>query len=82
MRTFHVPLPDELHEGLRTEAAASNRPATEIVREALAGWLLERKQRRLAEEIERYAIAEAGSQDLDPELERASVEHLFAADSP
>ncbi len=83
MRTFHVPLPDELHDGLRREAAADDRPATEIVREALAAWLGAREQRRLAEEIERYAIAEAGGAfDLDADLEAASIEHLLAAQEP
>ncbi len=82
VRTFHVPLPDNLHDGLRREAAADDRPATEIVREALAAWLVERERLRLAEAIERYAAAEAGSAyDVDPDLEAASVEHLFAADS-
>ena len=82
MHTFHVPLPNDLHDGLRREAAADDRPATEIVREALAAWLQERRRRRLAEQIERYAAAEAGGvYDLDPEIEAASVEHLLAADN-
>jgi hypothetical protein len=53
------------------------------VREALEVWLQKRERRRLAEEIERYATAEAGGvYDLDREIEAASVEHLLAAEDP
>jgi len=83
MHTFHVPLPDELHDRLRREAAADERPATEIVREALTAWLQQRQRKRLNEEIAHYALAEAGGvYDLDPDLEAASVEHLLAAEKP
>ncbi len=81
MRTFHVPLPEALHDALRREATADDRPATEIVREALAAWLQQRHRQRLADEIERYACAEAGgTYDLDADLEDATLEHLLAAD--
>ena len=35
MRTFHLPLPEPLHEALKAEAREALRPATELVREAL-----------------------------------------------
>jgi hypothetical protein len=82
VRTFHLPLPVELHEDLRREAIVLGRPATEIVREALSQWLDARRRARIAEEIRSYAMAEAGGPfDLDPDLEDASLEHLLAADS-
>lgn len=82
MRTFHLPLPDDLHDALRREATADRRPATELVRDALAGWLQARHRERVADDIHRFALAEAGSDfDLDPDLERAGVEHLLAGDS-
>lgn len=82
MHTFHLPLSKELHEALRAEAAATRRPATEIVRESLERWLIQRKRERLAEEIRAYAEAVAGTgQDLDEALEDASVELLVAQDT-
>lgn len=79
MRTFHLPLPPALYEELRAEADSADRPATEIVREALERWLTQRRRERLAEEIRAYATAEAGGDaDLDPALERASLELLVA----
>lgn len=82
MRTFHLPLPDDLHEALRREAAAGQRPATEVARDALVAWLQARQRERVAHEIHRFALDEAGTDfDLDPELEQAGVEHLLAGDS-
>jgi hypothetical protein len=82
MRTFHLPLPDELHEELRREATADHRPATELVRDALIGWLQARRRARVAEEIRRFALAEAGSDlDIDADVERAGVDHLLDAAS-
>lgn len=81
LRTFHLPLPDELHDALREEASAEHRPATEVVREALTGFIQARRRQRLAEEIERFAVAEAGTElDLDSDLEAAGVDHLLAAE--
>lgn len=78
MRTFHLPLPDDLHEALRREATADHRPATEVARDALTGWLQARHRKRVADEIRRFALAEAGSDlDIDAELERAGVDHLL-----
>ena len=77
MRTFHLPLSDDLHNALRLEATAAHRPATELVRDALAAWLEARRRQRIDEELERYARAEAGGpMDLDAELEAAGVELL------
>ena len=82
MRTFHLPLPDDLHEALRREATADHRPATEIARDALAGWLQARQRERVAREIHRFALDHAGTDlDIDPELEQAGVEHLLAGDA-
>lgn len=83
MRTFHLPLPDHLHDALRAEAADERRPATEILREALEGWLAARRRERLDAEIEAYAREMAGTDhDLDPDLEAAAVEALLAGDGP
>lgn len=82
MRTFHVPLPEPLHEALRAEAREALRPATEIVRVALEEWLAARRRERIAEQIRAYAEAEAGGdQDLDPALERASLALLLDEES-
>jgi predicted transcriptional regulator len=81
VRTFHLPLSDELHDALREEAAAERRPATDVVRDALSRWIQAQRRQRLADEIQRFAVAEAGTAlDLDAELEAASVATLIAAD--
>ena len=77
MPTFHLPLTDHLHDALRVEARAQHRPATEIVREALESLLAARQRQRLADQIQAYASAVAGSpDDLDPTLEAAGLEAL------
>ena len=76
-RNFHLPLPEELRERLRLEAARSGRPATALAREAIESWLAERRRVQLHQSIADYASRFAGSAlDLDAELEAASVEHL------
>lgn len=82
MRTFHLPLPDDLHEALRREATADHRPATEVARDAIAGWLHARQRERVAKEIHRFAMDFAGTElDIDTVLEQAGVEHLLAGDA-
>ena len=82
MRTFHLPMSDEMHEALRAEAAAARRPATEILRDALTTWLDLQRRRRLADDIEAYAEAQSGTAlDLDRDLEAAGVEHLLAQEN-
>lgn len=83
MRTFHLPLPEELHDALRAEAVADHRPATEIVRQALERWIAERRRQRLDQEIQSYAEAMAGTRfDLDEDLERAGIEVILANEQP
>ena len=81
MRTFHLPLSDEMYDALRDEAAAEHRPATEVVRDALSRGIQAQRRQRLADEIRLFAEAEAGTAlDLDTELEAASIASLIAAD--
>lgn len=76
-RNLHVPLPRPLYSRLRAEAERSNRPATEIAREAIDYWLAAQQRRLVHEQIRQYAVEAAGSgADLDEELEAAAVEHL------
>jgi predicted transcriptional regulator len=82
MRTFHLPLPEDLHDALRAEANEQRRPATEILRQALESWIAVRRRERLAAQIQTYAEAMAGTLlDLDPELEEAGVEHLLEGEA-
>ena len=74
-------LPDDLHDALRREATAERRPATELVREALTGWVAARQRARVAEDIRRFALAHGGS-ELDLALEQAGVDHLVVGVSP
>jgi hypothetical protein len=62
---------------LREEAQRLHRPATQIARHAIEGWLQDRRRGLLHEAIRAYAEAQAGSQaDLDADLEAAATEHL------
>jgi predicted transcriptional regulator len=77
VRNFHLPLPEPLYRRLQDVAARANRPATAVARYAIDSWL--RQQRRVAvrEAIAAYAAGAAGSrEDLDPDLEAASLEAL------
>ena len=66
----------------RREATADHRPATEVARDALAGWLQARQRERVAKEIHRFALDFAGTElDIDPDLEQAGVDHLLAGDA-
>lgn len=78
MRNFHVPLPDHAHSELREFALRARIPATTLAREAIEAWLREAKRRQRDAEITKYAEEMAGTtQDLDPALEAAGVEHLL-----
>ena len=77
MKNLHVPLPEELHQGLRAESKRVRRPATALARQAIESWLDE--QRKLARHREIAAFAEQHADtdlDLDSDLEQASLEHL------
>ncbi len=77
VKNFHVPLPQAVYDALREEAAALHRPATVVAREAIESWLRERKRAAVREAIATYALKHAGTAaDLDPSLERASLELL------
>ena len=81
-KNFHVPLPQQVYDAVREEAALLGRPATVVVREAIQAWLRERKRAGVREAIATYALAHAGSvADLDPALERASLDLLRARKS-
>jgi predicted transcriptional regulator len=76
-RNLHVPLPESLDRRLRLEAERSRRPATELAREAIDRWLVERQRVAVHDGIAVYAAARAGTtDDLDPMLEAAAIEHL------
>jgi hypothetical protein len=79
IKNFHVPLPQQVYDALREEAAVLGRPATVVARDAIEAWLRERKRAGVREAIATYAVAHAGSvADLDPALERASLDLLRA----
>lgn len=80
MKNLHVPLPQPLYRRLRAEAKRANRPATALAREAIDLWLAEQYRASVHDEIASYARNVAGtSDDLDPDLEAASVEHVVDA---
>ena len=75
VKNFHVPLPADVYAALREQAAALERPATAIAREAIEAWLREQQRASVQEAIATYAAKHAGTTaDLDPALEAASLE--------
>ena len=69
------------HEELRDASAALDRPATEIVREALTVRLYGYRRRRCLDDVQAWAQRHAGTvYDLDTELEAAAAVHLLAAE--
>ena len=79
---FHVPLSDKLSRELRAEAKREGRPATELAREAIERLVEDRKREALHREIAAYARAVAGTpEDLDSELEAASIDHLHDSEN-
>lgn len=75
VRNFHLPLPEQIYQALREEAATVGRPATVLAREAIEAWLHERRKTVLREAIAAYAAEHAGTPvDLDPALEAAGLE--------
>ena len=80
LRNFHLPLPDDVYQALRDEAAAVKQPATVIARQAIESWLRERKRAAVREAIAAYAAEHAGtSADLDAELEATGLQMLRPA---
>lgn len=75
VKNFHLPLREDVYEALRQEAAVLRKPATAVAREAIEAWLRERRRTAVHEAIAAYASRQAGTlADLDPSLERASLE--------
>lgn len=81
MKNLHVPLPDPTYRQLRIEAQRTNRPATEIAREAIDRWLAEQRRLLIHESVMEYALDLAGSPaDFDEQLEAAGIASLLAMD--
>jgi hypothetical protein len=79
IRNFHLPLPETVYEALRHEAAQLRKPATVVARDVIEAWLQDRRRAVMREAIATYAVKHAGSTaDLDPALEKASLEVLRA----
>jgi predicted DNA-binding protein len=77
IHNFHIPLPEQLYTRLREAAKRQHRPATQMAKQAVEYWLEEQEKLLLHEEIASYAAHAAGSvEDLDTQLEAASLEHL------
>src|SRR5512138_2460433 len=77
VKNFHLPLPDDTYEHLRSEAERSKVPATAIAREAIDFWLRQQLRKGRHDAIAAYAAEMAGTVlDLDASLEAAGIEHL------
>ncbi|HXK04868.1 MAG TPA: hypothetical protein VMS37_20870 [Verrucomicrobiae bacterium] len=77
MRNFHLPLPNETYDQLRSVAERSGMPATALAREAIDLWLRQQLRKARHDAIAAFAQEAAGTRlDLDPELEAAGLDHL------
>lgn len=73
-RNFHVPLPEALYLRLQKEAEERAIPATQLARKAIEAWLKARERMQIAEDIQAYAVAVAGTdEDLDREMQAAAL---------
>jgi hypothetical protein len=76
-RNFHLPLPEELYDELRSCAREADQPATRFAQELMRAGLDDWRRARRRQQIAAYARQVAGSsEDLDPELEHAGVQEL------
>jgi hypothetical protein len=83
LRNFHLPLPETLYQRLRDAAERTNQPATSLARYAIDAWLREHRRTLVREAVARYAAEAAGTpEDLDTDLERASLETWKGLDRP
>ena len=83
VRNFHLPLPEPLYQRLRDAAERTNQPATTLARYAIDSWLREHRRTLVREAVARYAADAAGSrEDLDEDLEAASLEMWAQLDRP
>jgi len=77
-RNFHLPLPEDIYNDLRTESRRTKQPATRIARQAIENWLKNRRRAELHASIASYAEKHAGSDaDIDEDLEEIATEHLI-----
>jgi hypothetical protein len=77
VKNFHVPLPDDIYERLRTAAERAQMPATSLARDAIDFWLRQQLRRQRDEAIAAFAAEAAGTPlDLDSTLEAAGIDHL------
>jgi hypothetical protein len=75
LHNFHVPLPKDVYQALRTEAEQSKQPATTLAREAIESWLRERERQARRQAVAAYAKEVAGTKDdFDKDLEASSLE--------
>jgi len=76
-KNFHLPLPEEFYNELRSAAREVDQPATRFAQELMRAGLDDWRRARRRREIAAYARQVAGSSaDFDPELERAGIQAL------
>ena len=78
MKHIYLPLTEDVHAALITEAQRRGQPATTLAREAIERMILDARRQATEMELDAYILAEAGgTHDLDEGLEAAGVEHLL-----
>lgn len=78
MKNFHLPLPEQTYDQLRSASERTHVPATILARQAIDLWLLHELRKVRHDAIAAYAAEMAGmTLDLDRDLEAAGIEHLL-----
>jgi hypothetical protein len=81
-KKIHLPLPVDLHAELMEQAERLGTPATVLARQAVAEWVIQKKQEQITEELRAYVSEMAGTGiDLDADLEAAGIESWLKYDS-
>jgi hypothetical protein len=81
MKNFHLPLPNQVYDELKSEAQRSRMPATSMARLAIQSWLAARKKTARKQAIAAYAAGMAGTAfDLDRALEAATIDLLIESE--
>ena len=61
MKSFHLPLPEEVYIDLTSEAERMKQPATSIAREAIESWLKQRRKLTRHQMIAEFAAELIGA---------------------
>jgi hypothetical protein len=81
-RNFHLPLPADTYDELRSASEEMSQPATQLVRSILQNWLKLRKKAQTKNKIAEYTREiESNDVSIDSDFEALGVEHWIKTTS-